>query len=185
MKKIFTLVLCLTMVSMAYSQEKKTSWGPKASFNLATITGSDGGAAMKPGFSAGLFGEYRMTNLFAISPEVVYSMQGVKVKDMDASLVSHYINIPILAKFYVIKNLSLEVGPQFGFALSASAKAAGVSVKMDSELYNMFDLSIAAGATYNIQKFLVSARYNIGMTNFVKDGSNKNGVLQIGVGYRF
>ncbi|RZJ55928.1 MAG: PorT family protein, partial [Flavobacterium sp.] len=30
-----------------------------------------------------------------------------------------YLNVPIMAKYYVIEKLSLEAGPQIGFLLSA------------------------------------------------------------------
>ena len=87
-----------------------------------------------------------------------------------------------------IDNLTLDLGPQFGFLLDAKtkAKADGETVKADIEGAKNFDVSFAMGASYRIIPALdVYARYNLGLTKvFDTDGDKiKNSVIQIGVGF--
>lgn len=190
MKKIFTLITCLALVSGVFAQtesSKKYSWGVKAGLNVSSLVGSDvSGAKMKAGFHAGLVSEYRFCNYFAAGSELLFSLQGTGVKDGgDAKLNIGYINIPMMAKFYVTEKLSIDVGPQIGFALYMKAKADGVTVTVPSDTYHTFDLSMGAGATYSFWKLFASARYNIGLVNVMKDSGNKNSVIQVSVGYKF
>lgn len=167
---------------------------------------------IRPAFYAGAFIEYKFNDLLAISPEFVISSQGVKgdlkakfdlwgesydVK-WKATQSLTYLNIPIMAKIYVAEAFSIDVGPQFGFLMSAKAKTEDESGLGDIEMeedngkedFNTFDMAIGIGATYNIGHFMIQGRYNLGLTDIVKDKPSdwkamKNNVFQIGVGYRF
>lgn len=186
MKKIALLIVCIAITCGAYAQDgKKFSWGVKAALNLSNYWGAESdGAKMKVGYQAGLVAEYRFSNLFAIAPELMFSAQGAK-GDYEGEKFSqnvNYINLPIMAKFYVIKNLSIDFGPQIGYAIFAH----GAGVEISTSAYNAFDFGLGIGATYNFNKFFVDARYNMSLTNFAKEvGSNKNSNIQIGVGYKF
>lgn len=50
-----------------------------------------------------------------------------------------------------------------------------------------FDFSIPVGASYEWNSFVLDLRYNIGVTKIYKEdeGSSKNGVLAITLGYKF
>lgn len=185
MKKIIVLIAALAISSGAFAQG--FSWGIKAGLNVTGVSGSDLETKSKTGFHAGVVTEFGISDWFAIAPELMYSSQGAKmdVPDMDIRVKGDYLNLPIMAKFYVLEKLSLEAGPQFGYALSMKVKAEDESEKMDSDLYNAFDMSLGVGATYNFGSFFASARYNFGLTDVVKEASNKNSVFQISVGYKF
>lgn len=184
MKKVLTLIVCLVVTSGLFAQDKTFSWGIKAGLNLSNYVGKDVDADMKAGFNAGIVTEMRLGNKFAIAPELVYSLQGASEGDIKVN--ASYINLPIMAKYYVIKNLSINLGPQVGYAVSMKAKVKGKSSqKVDSDLYNAFDFGMGVGATYNFGKFFAEARYNYGFTDVSKDAKTKNSVLQIGVGYKF
>ena len=99
------------------------SWGPKVGFNVSSMSHSDMNA--KVGFTAGVFGELRVADWIGVQAELLYSRQGVtdkytkegiKIKDR---LKSHYLNVPVLANFYVTENLALKTGVQAGFCLGA------------------------------------------------------------------
>lgn len=173
MKKILMLFLGLAFAINSFAQERKISWGVKASYNLST---SIDAVKMQSGFDAGLFGEWRFNKLFTLSPELFFSVQRYKNEGIPSEIDRRYsyINLPILAKFYVLKKLSVDVGPQIGYLLS-----------VNSDYYNQinhFDFSIVAGATYNFGRFLASVRYNVSVINA---NESLNGVIQAGIGYRF
>lgn len=195
MKKLLFLAVALIMgVSAANAQE--FTYGVKAGANLANVTNME--ADMKISLYAGAFAEYKFNDWLAVSPELLYSRQGAAYSEGGDKFKYrfNYINLPVLAKFYVIDGLSIDVGPQFGYMLNARVwgKVDGETATVDFEdaadvELNKFDIGIVAGATYNItENIFVQARYNFGLTDGIKDNPGKaakNSVIQIGAGYRF
>lgn len=194
MKKVILFAAVLAMSASAAMAQ--VSFGPKAGLNLANISNFDGD--MKPGFYAGAFAEYQISDFFGVAGELLYSGQGSKDSYTDESgkydvkQNLDYLNVPVLAKLYIAEGLSLDLGPQFGFLLSAKLKGEedGVDVSVDNkDAYNGFDLSAGMGLTYNIGQFMIQGRYNLGLTDVMKnnegDDKYKNNVIQFGVGYRF
>lgn len=181
MKKIILLLMGIVLFSTSlYAQENRFSWGPKAALNLSNLYGSDvDGAHIKVGYQLGLVGEYRLTSLIAIAPEIMFSNQGTKQDKTTCNL--NYINIPLMAKFYVCKPLSIDFGPEFGYAVFNHVDG----TKIDSDLYHKFNFGLGLGATYNFDHLFVDARFSLGLTDVVKDSSNKNYNIQIGAGYKF
>jgi hypothetical protein len=161
----------------------------------------------KAGFTGGVEGMYQATEKFGVSAAVMYSMQGAKVKqdfvkDMataygygaavgaineDMKINYGYINIPILANYYVVKGLAVKAGIQPGFMVSAKGKLGDTSVNI-KESCKKFDFAIPVGVSYEIANVVIDARYNIGLTKTMKgDGvkKTKNSVFQFTVGYKF
>jgi hypothetical protein len=187
MKRFLLLAAALLISTSAFAQNFE--WGVKAGLNLATSTKSEGMAKMKPSLYAGAFVELKLGDFVGIQPELVYSRQGFNVKEAGetANYRMNYLNLPILAKLYVLENLSLDLGPQFGYMIGSKFAYDGESIETGVEM-NDFDVSFGVGLSYKIaEKFDISARYNLGLTNWAKDdaANSKNSVIQIGVGYRF
>lgn len=196
MKKLLVVWMVLACFTTVKAQEK-LSFGPKAGFNLTGISNSEENA--KASIHFGGFVEYRLCDLIGLQTELLYSRQGFSGKEewdkgstIKVKYRVNYLNIPILARIYVFDNLSVDFGPQLGFALNAKAKSK-VNDKVVKEKIsdlNTVDLSVAIGASYEFDMGLVlSARYNQGLTNvFDKDAvgsSNKNHVFQLSAGWRF
>jgi len=199
MKKLILFIAAAGMAVGAFAQTpnmweiRNWSFGAKAGVNFANTSDMpNGDTKMRTGFYAGVFGEYRMNYWFGLQAEAVYSAQGVTHEPNSALKLEYkqdYINIPILAKFYVIDNLSVEVGPQFGFLVNdeAKVKVGSVTGGYGSDTKG-FDFSVGMGLTYTLFSHLdISARYNLGLTDAYGsvDGTNRNGVIQVGLGYRF
>lgn len=133
-------------------------------------------------------------------------MMGVTYSaEADAKL--NYINVPIMAKYFITDNFAVEAGPYVGFLASAnskgSVKAAGMTEEFDEDIkdeLNSVDFGLGLGASFNMESgFFVGARYNLGLSTIEKDytenvGGNqitveaadiKNGVIQVSVGYKF
>lgn len=125
-----------------------------------------------------------------MSAGVLYSMQGAKASEesVDYTLKLDYLNVPILANFYVSKGLALKLGVQPGFKLSSKVKgeASGVTAELEVEDgVKSVDLSIPVGISYQYQNLVFDARYNWGVTKIIDDADSKNSVFQITVGYKF
>lgn len=178
--------------SVASAQE--FTWGPKGGLNVSGM--SKVGMDRKAAFTAGLFGELRTNDWFALSAEALYSRQGaadnwhddfldVKVKNR---IVSHYLNVPVLANFYVTENLALKTGVQAGFCLGANEVTKVGDTKYRDNVTDAFhtaELSIPVGISYNVGPVVLDARYNFGVTHAMKDYDARNNVFQLTAGLRF
>lgn len=188
MKKLFVLIVCIISANTTFAQKDGFSWGVKAGLNIADFNGKDvKGSKMKAAYHAGVVTEFGIADWFAISPELMFSAQGFSMKDDGETLKlnANYINLPIMAKFYVLDKLSIDFGPQLGYAVSIKSKLDGEKAKIDSDDYKGFDVALGAGVTYNFCSMFASARYNYGLTNVIKEAKNRNGVIQVSLGYKF
>lgn len=181
MKKIFMMAVMAVAALTANAQQEAGTFSiqPKVGLNVSSLSG-DGWKA-KAGFTAGVEGMYQAADKFGVSLGVMYSMQGAKYKGFDTKMKYGYINIPILANYYVVKGLAIKAGVQPGFMVSA--KSGDTNVK---SICKKFDFAIPVGVSYEIANVVFDARYNIGLTKTIKDvDKNKNGVFQFTVGYKF
>ena len=186
MKKMMMIaaMMVATLSANAQLADGTFSLQPKVGLNVSSLTG-DGNKA-KAGFTAGVEGMYQATEKFGVSAAVMYSMQGAKDKaDSNHKLNYGYINIPILANYYVVKGLAIKAGIQPGFMVSAKEKFGDLSVNVKDGC-KKFDFTIPVGVSYEIANVVFDARYNFGLTKTIKDvDKNKNGVFQFTVGYKF
>lgn len=196
MKKIILMVVMVFTFGFVNAQEKADmAFGVKGGLNISTITNADvDGVNTKSlvGFHVGFFGEFMISNKFAIQPEVLYSAQGTELEfeGISGDLKLDYITIPVMAKYYVADAFSLELGPQIGFLVSAKAKSGGESEDVKDELKST-DVSLNFGVGYDITpNFMIGVRYSLGLTRlqdeiFPGEDESKNSVFQISVGYKF
>ncbi|MEJ0054383.1 MAG: porin family protein [Bacteroidota bacterium] len=197
MKKIKILLLATFVIAgmqSAYSQAE-LALGIKGGLNFANINSSSAGAAFnsRTGYHAGAFLLVKLAK-FGIQPEVIFSQQGTTLKVSTQNLDQNfsYVNIPIIAKLYLIGGLNLQAGPQFGFLTSAKGETFNISgVKTTEDIKSQFkgsDVSIGMGAGWDLPFGLsIDARYNLGITdnnNSSGSSSVKNQVFQASVGYK-
>lgn len=148
----------------AFSQDEakvsqKISLGIKAGFNVAQITHVENSRPLV-GYHAGLFGEWKLTNHFAVQPELAYASQGVM--DNHGAYVLTYVQLPILAKYWVSNCLTIEAGPQVGFLTEATFKQTGGGSAGIKESFNTVDWSVNLGGQYYADAHLfVGLRYNL------------------------
>lgn len=193
-------VAMMTAVS-ANAQSESNMWvKPMVGGTLATITKVND-TKMKFGLVAGAEFGYHVIEPLAISGGLLVSMQGTKAKDnpamQDFSWTTTYLNIPILANYYIVKGLAVKAGIQPGFLLGSKVKyqvneGMGWFDYESTSTDNMkkFDLSIPMGLSYEFSNFVIDARYNLGLMKIAKDSGNvmdgdaKNSVIMLTVGYQ-
>lgn len=184
MKKIMILIVMLSMTIAASAQRKAGVWSitPKVGMNLANLAGDVSNNSIKVGLVAGVDGMYQATPLIGVSAGVFYSMQGCS-GDGDLKLNYNFINIPVLANFYITPDFALKIGLQPAFVASAKQKADKNEYDVKDAMQSI-DLSVPIGASYQISDFVIDARYNLGVTKINKNGGSiRNSVFQITVGY--
>lgn len=214
MKKVVFLA-AFAVFGLSAVQAQEVRLGAKAGVNFASIGGDDTEEIDgRTSFHIGLLAEIPLGDRFTVQPEILYSAQGAKVEytqsPFDApisykeKLKLDYINIPIMAKYYVIEGLSLEAGPQFGILVSAKAETEatifGETESSDFDVKDSFktlDIGLGLGAGYRLNNgIFFSARYVLGLSNMVDMGDEfelydegdfkqHNNVIQLSVGYSF
>ncbi len=177
-------------------------FGAKAGLNVANISNAkEYGFELgtKLGYHLGIMGELKLTNKFALQPEILFSTQGASktVEGGTISLNTNYLTIPMMAKYHIaeVEGLSLEAGLQLGILMSAKINVKGkdeegkFSETEDvKEKVKAIDFGLNIGAGYTLNNMNIGLRYNLGLINIPKNNTNKsvkNGVFQISVGYFF
>lgn len=184
MKKTMMLVTALVFGCSLMAQAQ-VKFGAKAGLNVASMTD----ASSKLGFYLGATAEMKLIgsiDKLAFAPELVYSMQGAEESGIWVR--THYINLPLMAKYYITDKFSLSAGPQLGFYLSGTIGDDSNSASIPSEFVKTFELGLGIGAAYSVWKnWDVEVRYNQGLTAAVEalGEKAKNSVFQLGAVYKF
>lgn len=188
MKKLllFTALVACTFTTV---QSQEVRFGAKIGINIASLGGDSTGnlsLGAVTAFHLGGLAEISLSEKFALQPELLYSFEGFDNSAIGNSYTMKldYIRVPVLAKYYIIDNLSAEAGPTFGVLVSA--KADDVDVK---DSFKSFDTALSLGASYSLDMgVFFSLRYNLGLLDISDDGSslkNQMNVFQVSAGYMF
>lgn len=209
MKRILLFVL-ISFVAVSASAQKKFTFGPKAGFTVANLHADDDGqndqiSGVKTGLVVGAFAEYRAVKWFAVSADVLFARKGaqndfsISTSEFSTNTENNYklsyIDVPVMANFYVTKRLALKAGIQPSFLVGAKNKmSATVNGESQNETIdlkddmNSVDFAIPVGISYSFKMGLVlDLRYHIACTNLLKDGDYKltNQVATLTVGWKF
>ena len=117
MKRIILTAVAVFGLRFANAQEVK--YGVKAGADFASTEVKIGDS--HTGFYAGGFVDVTISEKFHLKPEFLY----VSVKN------SKQIQIPVLARFPIVEDLSLLAGPDLGFVLNAGTSLKRVNFGVD------------------------------------------------------
>ena len=201
MKKFMFVLMIGAMMLFAVSAfcaDGKMMFGVKAGLNMTNVTGDDkpDNVSMSMGVIGGAFMCYKITDIIAVQPELLFAMKGAKADSagFEVQWKFNYVEIPLLLKVNLptegkIKP-SLYAGPALGILMSAKAEDEDVK-----EFFKSTDIGLLAGAAvgYQMEKGLLfaEARYEVGLTTIDKaegdeDAADiKNTAISILVGYAF
>ena len=197
------MLTAAAVMAFAFSNAQETRFGVKGGLNISNLGGDVDNNSAIVGFHVGGFAEIKLSEKFAIQPELLFSTQGSKIEDsgedysVEDKLNLSYINLPIMAKFYVAPKFSLEAGPQIGFLVSAKEKYEetyfGETISSDEDVKDDFksiDFGLNLGAGFDFtENFSAGVRYNIGLSNIADAGESdyklNNNVISVSVGYKF
>ena len=193
MKKVlFVLVLMLSAGIIANAQFK---FGVKAGMNASGVNIENLDTKTRVGLSAGILGQFKINERWAIQPEALYNMQGYKAKisGVDCTFKTDYVSIPVMVQFYAVEGFSIEVGPQFGILVSAKIKGEsdGQSASVDfKDQMKSFEAAVVVGAAYELSAIPVGffARCSLGLTETTEASFGtdiKNHGFQLGAFVKF
>lgn len=180
MKKTILVTAFLFVLSFS-AHAQLLQIGAKAGLNYANFSGTEIQTDAITSYHAGLIAEIKLLDKFAIQPELLYSTQGASYDRAGEEFKNElgYLAIPVLAKIYLSKSFSLELGPQASFLLSERDN-------FDVADPNSFEFAVDAGLSFKITKnIFVQGRYVLGLTDVSPNADAKNSVLQFSAGLMF
>jgi outer membrane protein W len=194
MKKIFltsAILLIINILNFSYAQN--VSIGPALGANLATMAGNGfSNTELKAGFAGGLFINYSIADDFGLMGSLLYSQQGTKIANVDNPFKFDYIQVPILASYFLGEKGSkfrpkILLGPQIGFLLKAESPN-GTDLKANSESTDISGV-LGLGFNYNLSKGIwlnMDARLGWGFTDINKatpEAYNRYGAVMVGLSF--
>lgn len=195
MKRIILPII--TFMVFGFANAQSTRFGVKGGLNISNFTGYQEDVKSLVGFHIGGFAEIKLAKKFAIQPEFLFSTQGTTIEgyngDSNTTVKVNYLNIPILAKYYITDAFSVEAGPQIGFLLSAKIRGEDIN-----DLFKSTDYGLNLGIGYDFtENFALGLRYTIGLSDiadvpddsqdypFAYNANFKNSNFALSLAYRF
>lgn len=165
--------------------------------NMSTFEKSDYRIGLTLGAEAG----YQVLPDFSLSMAAMYSQQGTNShwQWSDGTVKLDYINIPLMANYYWDYGITLKVGLEPGINLSGKGTININGNKHEGDLENAiineegsdmdvsaFVMALPVGLSYEKNNVVVDLRYNIGLSDALKFGSQRaaNFVFQLTLGYK-
>lgn len=193
-KYILLIIACITF---GYANAQSTTFGVKAGMNVSNFTGYQEDVKSLTGFHLGGFAEIKIAKKIAFQPEFLFSTQGTTIEgyngDSNAAVKLNYLNIPVLAKYYITDAFALEAGPQIGFLLTAKSRGEDIT-----DLFKSTDYGLNLGCGYDFtEDFSIGVRYTIGLTDIadasydypnnpdLDNASFKNSNFAVSLAYKF
>lgn len=197
MKKLLVMA-AIALGTVGVSQAQEIDFGVQAGVNFATLSGDDTDGAdleSRTGINVGITGEYQFNQQFGLLVGAIYSQQGYKLEEegFEEKLKLDYINVPVLAKFYLGgSGFAIEAGPQVGILVGDDIELEGggesVSESIDAE---SIDFSALGGLSYKFKEgttlegVAFGARYQLGLTDVIENVEARNSVFSLNLGYKF
>jgi opacity protein-like surface antigen len=193
MKKLMMIAVMAIFAMTASAQNTNREVGaftlqPKVGLAIGSFSGeyiTVGGKVenkKRVGFTAGLEGEIYATNWLGIALGLNYAQQGWKFGDVKCKY--DYLNVPLVADFYVARGLALKTGVQLGFLMNA--KWDDLNVKDDC---NKTNFSIPIGISYEFSNVVLDLRYNVALSKVNKNATDnykyRSDLVQFTIGYKF
>ena len=193
MKKFFLMAVMAVACLTANAQNSRHSEGsftlqPMIGIAAGTLSGtySDFEISSKDpraGLTIGAEAEYyTKTPWLSVSAALMYTQQGweTKVNGKTYTQKLDYINIPVLANFYVAKGFALKIGLQPGFLVSADDKSS----------FESFNLSMPIGLSYEFKNGItLDLRGTPGLTAVNKHSTSecklRSDCSTLTIGYKF
>jgi hypothetical protein len=211
-KKLFFIVLALLACQALFSQEE-WDWGGSVQdksyrFELDPKVGAGLTVATQPtnysfSFNSGLAYQFGLstnmhlgrrystspggTGWFGIEAEVMYGIRKLGLEGINTTLTMQCIEVPILAQFYPMPSLAIEVGPTLTKTLKCSPEKLQLeNVVLNTGQLSSSDIMLTAGIAYKTPVHLMfDLRYNLGIVPLAGNFDSKVSTAMVSVAYLF
>jgi len=199
-------IVCAQDRATNHSEEPEARIGILGGLSIATIIKTnDANFSSTPlyGFNAGGVLQLPLGRVIALQPEVLFSQKGYRatgtaaLNNYDYRRSLNCLDIPLLVRINLAKELGIVAGPQYSYLLSTTTSfKSGTtsymeSVKNDNDNIRRNVFGGVIGLDINLDRnFFLYGRYTIDFKNNNGDGTSstpayKNQVFQAGIGILF
>ncbi len=184
MKKIYTLLVALFLIGVL-SAQAQIKFGVKGGLNLPSLDAQGGAISVDnaTGWHAGLALELKLP-IIGIQADVLYSQIGIDGFDINGTVADFQnttLDIPIVAKFYILKVLNIQAGPQLSFVTSSKHDHEDITNQINNRAFGF-----VVGLGVELGPLMASGRFIFPSTLTVQNaGEYKTTNIQIAVGYWF
>ena len=204
MKRLLLLLFIGLVANVANAQS--LNYGIKGGLNVSTL--ADESYSGRLGWNVGVVANYDFNSKYGIEADLIYSKQrartGIYVleaeeKEYDLNESSHYLQLPLTFKYYLIDKFYAEGGFQLGYLLKKKWRCEIFDDELednDEETSDVtdgshrFEVGIVGGVGYVFNNNLfVNARYVYGLSHTYKNNivceDARLRTFQFSVGYCF
>lgn len=163
-------VVLFAMCANGYSQ---VSFGLKVGVNLSRVMakGDTTGAGWRaydvsPSIHIGASAAKRLSQKISLGADLLLSDKGYRTEGDGVFGASHllYSNLPVYARFDLVKGLSLQAGPEIGLLIATL----GEDKEYLSAVYSWFDFGLMGGLEYDVtSKMSLTLRFEQGISNMI------------------
>ncbi|MGL1888998.1 MAG: PorT family protein [Reichenbachiella sp.] len=183
MKTNLIALIFLFISASAYAQSL-VQFGIRAGTNyvnnvlVPNDTGEPQANSYRLGYHVGIQTRIKLNDKLFLSPELLFNSKGYKSEDIAGSTPAgegkinyNYLSVPILLEYRPISRLSLLIGPELNYLLSAKAKYESETIDLlefweNFVDYNKFDLGLGFGTEYLLtDELTIGVRYFHGLTS--------------------
>lgn len=167
MKRILLfLVLSFTLFHLN-AQNSKHTIGIMGGGSFSTISNYEGDLLL--GLTGGIYYEWKLSDRLAFQSNILYVQKGEKGKGNVLHLKLHYINMPIMLKYYITPEFSIFSGINSDFLVGVTSNS------FDKSYFNNTDWGLPFGLSYLISNnFEIGVIYNLGLTEIDNNTMNSN-----------
>ncbi len=205
-KRLFSLsIFLLTLLNAADIKAQDILFGFTGGLNMNTISTKSDEGGLKMGINLGGLAQYNLDENNSIIVKPKYSTKGQQFSKVQESqneyfkiyhtTTLHYIDIPILYKYYIKDLIGIEAGPSFNLCLGGKDKSQignepwNVN-KFEKGTYNAFEFGLAFGVftsdlgQSSFNNIFIEFNCFLGLTNFIKNyDKNTNTGVFVNIGY--
>ena len=183
----------------ALQAQTGTRIGPMVGIVNSSFRGDDADdAGSRTSFLAGGFAWFPLSRQFALEPELLFVRKGAEttVEDVTGTLAIDYIEIPLLAQLrFSGQSVTpyLVLGPAFSFKAGCTLSIESGDVELSTDCGDAdvgisdTDFSLIGGLGIEAQNFMVTLRYDHGLSQLPSEGDADayNRAIAITFGYAF
>jgi hypothetical protein len=167
LSRIIFIALLTLSVNQGVAQQLM-QYGIKGGLNLSDIVITnyinadvESDFKTKPGLHAGIFATVHISDRIALAPELLYSNKGVTAGNR---INLHYISLPLVTQYKVVKKFMVEFGPEIGYLVAARSRLGNVGNTWNNKL----DIGLDVGMQCDISETLgLGIRYNAGFSSVI------------------
>ncbi len=167
---LLSFVILLFPIRESFSQGNGSTIGIKGGMNLNRISLNEfQNKENRIGYHFGAFARLRLTEVFAIKPEVLFSTAATTLEysgDLESNRVAvhlNYMDVPLLGSFYLTDKFSLQTGVYGSYLIRSSKGKSASGEDATSEFsqarFNKVDMGIIGGASLEFRTLSFGLRY--------------------------